>query len=421
MKNRRLFIQVLSLVSLFALTSCESNTPVSSNSGELPEIVGGEDWDKPWEDPWNGENDEPAHVCSEKCYSCGKCLNESCQEEACKQKCSELGDRKAQTFYAISDNVSRTNGSRGPFSINQDSDGGYLGEFNLNKGASFTYVMESSKAEKNACLQVVVSAPPIDIVLSSALGVNINGKDLISRVKARSANGPVWTTFETITFGCIDLLEGKNVFTFESNSDSVTSFNFKAIRVLAKVTLTEKDALEGTRHTCSSQKDGKCTDYSCNRKECLDKDETGWKNMSINGADNEVIKETADGGNLWIPEESCIGRINDALGQIIIWAFESEEDSIARFSLEHSANGDSLFTDYWEMKLNGEEMITEGYTQNVSPDWFTFVTSKVGYFPIKKGKNQFMMIHNKIKPGYNLRSLTISYQKGNVIEAQASK
>ena len=422
MKNRKIWIEALALASLFTLTSCGGEPSASSgSSAEMPEVVGGEDWDDPWDDPWDGESEAPTHVCSEKCYSCGKCLNETCQEDTCKQKCSELGSRTAQTFYTVSDNVSKTTGTRGAFTVNNDSSGGYLGEFSMNKGASFTFVLESSKEEENACLQIVVSAPPIDIVLSTAMGVSVNGEDVISRGMTRAGDGEIWVTFYTFTFGCIDLAEGKNILTFSSASDSVTSFNFKAIRILAEATLAEKNATEETKHVCTSQKDGKCTDYSCNRKECLEKDETGWKSMSIYGGDSQVIKESADGADLWNSEESCIGKINDDLGQVVIWAFESEEDTFARFSLEHSANGDSLFSDYWEMKLNGEEVTTEASTENVARSWYTYVTSKVGYFPIKKGKNQFVMTHNKIKPGYNLRTLTISYQSGNVSEAQASK
>ena len=84
--NRRIKVlaaSVLAVVLAFGLSACKPE-----NSGDVPPGTD-EEWQGNWERPDTpSEPDEPElHVCNHACFVCGLCLDPSCEEEECKEKC----------------------------------------------------------------------------------------------------------------------------------------------------------------------------------------------------------------------------------------------------------------------------------------------------------------------------------------------
>ena len=82
MKNKHVKFLLVSLTMLGMVTGCNK----SETSGSV--IGDNEEWSGNWTKPdWNPDDDPVIkHECTMKCFTCGKCLDMSCEEEACKEK-----------------------------------------------------------------------------------------------------------------------------------------------------------------------------------------------------------------------------------------------------------------------------------------------------------------------------------------------
>jgi|GEM_PF-3061792 len=397
------------------LASC-GKSPSSSSvnpSGTLPEYVGGEDWDDDWNDPWAQESVPTESTCKALCPVCGKCLNPDCAEHT--EKCYDLNGRTKQVFDAIDDRVTKKGGAMGALSVNQDDTNGYIGNFSLNIGAVLTFAIQSPAATV-ACLGVRVSRRASETILPfSAMSVTVNGESFVSRgpLKA-SSTGSDWFEFGDAYGGCVSLTEGTNVFEF-TPAEGVTSFNFKDLFLISSETLTLANASPEETHVCEKKNaDGKCIDYDCNKYACLDKDETGWTEIKLEAKDERLAAIREDGvTSMYNAKEDTIGEVNNHVGQKNAFAFEATEDGYARISLEHNGCGLVKFTDLFHLFSNGETFETEGRTGGEPQDWFTYYTSKVGYVKVKKGTNTFQFNHDISPAGFNIKSITLCYQKGS--------
>ena len=424
-KFRILFAVLLSLLMIAAITGCMDNT----DGGD---IGGGGTIDDTWHGNWEGPDEgggpvEPeVHLCSHACYVCGLCLDTGCEQPECAEKCYET-DAEHRTEYTFNGTDSRVK-LEGGVSVNGD----YIGNINQNPNVVITYRIIAPEAT-SVCLGATVSEMNEAHVVTAATPITVNGKPFYSRGEI-PAGPTVWTTFITGWLGCVDLEEGVNTIVISNPHADGQQYNFKDIKMLSSVELEWISAKD--EHDCTSKNEaGKCTDYTCNREECLDKDETGWKTLNISGKDDEVLKYYIDNSgkevDLWndAPNEQCIGQLSgNNWGQKIIWSFDATEETNVRLSLETSVNiTNSRFAEAWDLTMDGQPIVTEGYT--ASPEgtppsgvdvWSTYTFGKVAYVTVPAGNHTFMMVH-KSTVGYNLRSLEISYANGVITKAQAQK
>lgn len=421
MKNQKIRALFGLFLGLSLLVSCQK-TPTSTSSSAS--VSAG---DEPWIGNYDGVSDDEnsvaplAHQCENKCPLCGKCIDDSCQDPVCKDKCSDLNGRTLYTFNAIDERVKLTNGS-GSLNIVTDDQGGHIGNFSNNLDCSILFEVNSPAANR-ACLQATISQMVDEKNVTSDCSVLFNGTEII-RPCVAPAGTDNWVNFITTTIGCIDLIAGVNTIEFKNPVRTGSQFDFRGIRLISSEKLSLKDAngiLDD--HECTSKdSNGKCTDYDCNKWNCLDKEEEGWTDYKINGDDDKVIKVNSEGQNLWNPAatEQCIGQISGYTGQTLVWSFECSEDTYIRFSLEHSLNFPrQRFADTWNMVMNGKAFTTDGRTVIKSGGWADYDYSKIGYVHAVKGKNSFRMVH-KITSGYNIRHFEAVVQKGTLTFVQAA-
>lgn len=156
MKNKFFKLFVVSVLLGGIFVSCEQ----VSSSNSTPN--GEEEWSGNWTKSDWSQTDEPTikHECSKQCLICGKCLDLECQEEACKEKCFDLTNRTKYTYSAANKKVKLVAGSKGDiFRVPNDTDGGYVDNFNNNKDCEIVYSITSEK-ENTVCLGATISRMP---------------------------------------------------------------------------------------------------------------------------------------------------------------------------------------------------------------------------------------------------------------------
>lgn len=416
MKNKFLKIMMLSLLSL-GVIGCSENVPSTSS---IP------DGDEPWSGNWERPDmpdvpDVEIHLCEHACYECGKCLDD-CTDEVCKEKCYEEGARTKYVFNATDQRVSKKGG------VNIEGD--HIGNINHNPNVEITFNIKS-ETETTVCLGATISEMNENHYITSDTPIFINGEQFYSRGYLK-AGGTIWTNFFTTWLGCVTLKEGNNVIKLTNPHSDGQQYNFKDFTFLSPVKLDWYD--EHADHQCSSKNsEGKCTDYDCNEWNCLDKEETRWQKLIIDGGDEKVLKYYIDSQgrekSLWIEGEKCIGNIANSFitnvyKQTIIWSFEATEETYVKLSLNTSTTcGGTPFNEVFDMTINDTNITTKGCLSSVESGagWTTYVDSTVAYVKAKPGINTFMLVHKDTNAGDNLKYLTLSYEKGTLSAAQAVK
>ena len=411
---------MLSIFSLGVMGCSSQGNGNSSGGGILPS--GEEPWIGNWERPdMPSEPEEELHLCEHACYECGKCLVD-CEDEVCKEKCYELGNRQQYVFNATDRQVEKLGG------VNIEGD--HIGNINHNPNAQIIYHIEAP-SDVTVCIGATISEMNENHYITSDTPIFINDEPFYSRGYLK-AGGTIWTTFYTAWLGCVQLKQGENVIKLTNPHSDGQQYNFKDFTFLSPVELSWYNEKE--KHPCETHNaEGKCINYDCNEWNCLDKDETGWNSLTIQGGDEKVLKYFYDqSGNeksLWIEAEQCIGQIANSLitkiyKQTIIWSFEATEETYVGLTLNTSTtSGGTPFMDVFDMTMNGEAIQTKGClgTVDSGAGWGTYVDSKVGYVKVQPGKNTFMLVHKDTNAGDNIKYLTISYQKGTLTAAQAQK
>ena len=164
------------------------------------------------------ENDvKVPHRCTTVCPSCGKCLDLSCEESSCADKCQE-GYAKANHLVYEAENSARSNGGKGaaydPRAVSGGS-GVVITGINKNKGASLEFTVYSETAcEQN--LYMVVSRRA-GAAIGDFFDITLNGE-------AYTTDATIPTEgrdYATVLLGSVSLKEGVNAikFTVRSNED----------------------------------------------------------------------------------------------------------------------------------------------------------------------------------------------------------
>ena len=425
------------LFTLFAVTSLISCSPNSSGS----EFLGDEEWHGNWEGSEDIEDDPQIEiVCKQKCPVCGKCLDPDCTIDT--EKCYDLNGRTKYEFLGSDKRVKVTAGSKGP--LNQVANGGYIDNFNNNEGAEIEYTIIASEAT-TACMGATISMMPLAMSLTTTCETYVNGEKLLSNSQVKAnLNWPYipgtttipspneWYNFTEYFIGCVNLKEGENTIRIVNPNRGAYQFNFKSIEFLSSVPLELGNASGYVEHVCENHNaDGLCTNYDCNELVCLNKDETDWthEKLTLDAGEDYVLKFDDNNDNIYnsTPGEECIGYIDSYnSNQTIIWSFNATEETYVRLSLEHSGGlgHGSPYIDTWNLFFN-DEQFTTGALAKCNDDankwnYGLYGHSTIAYVKAKPGKNTFKMIHNSTT-GYNIRSLDIYNQKGELSPAQAEK
>lgn len=420
MRKLKFAAAVLLSLAFFGFAGCAGGE-TSDTGGDTTPPAGDEEWQGNWERP-DYVPDDPGqpevHLCEAACYTCGKCLTD-CEEPECAEKCFELGDRTEYVFNGTDSHVNR----KGGVTIEND----HLGNINLNASAEVTWHITAAETT-TVCIGASVSEMSETNYITSDTPITINGEEFYSRgyLEGGSTN---WTNFYTVWLGCVTLNEGDNVIVLHSQSAN-TAYNFKEFIFRSPVELTWTEIEE---HVCTSQnEDGKCTDYDCNELACLDKDETGWKSVTVRGGDEKVLKYYIDNAgvehSLWNEGEQVIGNIANSLvtgvyGQTIILSFEATEETYLRFSLNMSTTSGGVgFTEMFDITLNGQPVSTGGVSGTAQPSgWSVFAEGTVAYVKVQAGLNTIMLVHKDTNAGDNIKDFTLAWKNGEITLVQAVK
>lgn len=421
------FKKMIAIIMALALCSFAGCVDIglsssSSSEGSAPPVVDGEEpWLGNWERPDMPDDPiEEIRFCEHQCYECGKCVSLYSEEEECAEKCYDEKGRTLYAFNATDDHVDRKGG------VNIEGD--HVGNINLNPNVVITYHVTAAE-EATVCLGATISEMPIDHYVTADTPIYINGEQYYSRGYLQGGASS-WTNFYTVWLGCVTLQKGDNEILFTNPHSSGQQYNFKDFSFLSSVELTWTEIEE---HVCSSKNgEGKCTDYTCNERDCLNKDETGWNQLVIQGGDDKVLKYYLDGDgvehSLWNKKEGCIGNIASSIitgiyNQTIVFSFEATEETYVRLSLNTSTSTPGTeFAEMYAMTLNGEEIVTSGCSGTAANGgWATYVDGTVAYVKVKPGVNTFLLVHKATNAGDNIKYLTISYASGSLTAVQAEK
>ena len=405
------------LITLMLLTSALFSCNILGGGEEIPDdgpitIVPDEDgWMGNWERP--DIDDLGPAKCQQPCNVCGKCLGNT-YEASCTdaKKCTD-GEHTKYVFSAIDSKVEFEG-----LNIEQT----WIGGLDVNSAGVITFAINSSE-ETVAKFGISVSRRNISNIANNT-PITINGEKLRSR-GAKPSGSTDWYTFDNVWLGCVTLKEGVNVITI-SNPNGHGAYNIKDFTFLSDAELT---LVEVPKHKCESQgANGLCTNYECNEKTCMNKDETGWKNLVIEGGDPRVEKYAISMSNnekvdIWNAEEGVIGKLangsaDGVKNQTIIWTFTATEETWVRISLNTSTYyGNSAYSLMYNITLNGEDVVT--YTNSGDSGksgkhegWFEFVDSNVAYVKVSAGKNILKFVHTSVNQGDNIKYMTLHYASG---------
>ena len=185
---------------------------------------------------------EPAHVCTSKCETCGKCTNESCTEEVCQTKCEghepinnatiELSDNGIK--YVEAENIDKSNitlrGDQSSFTEGWNNDFGSGECFKgFVPGTTIRIKITAASAMKVALgMRMSNSSGAYDF---TQMVVTIDNTTLTASSDSTFGMGPNgndWWYWGEVSFGTVELTEGDHVLsiTFNVASVNIDRFSF---------------------------------------------------------------------------------------------------------------------------------------------------------------------------------------------------
>lgn len=182
---------------------------------------------------------EPAHVCTSKCETCGKCTNESCTEEVCQPKCEGHEPINNATIelsangvkYVEAESIDKSNitlrGDQNALTEGWNND---LGSGECLKGfvanTTFRIKITATSAMKVA-LGMRMSYYNGEYDMTN-LVITLDGQTLTATTESKfghNAGDDYWRWGE-VSFGTVDLTEGDHVLTITLKTDSVNIDRF---------------------------------------------------------------------------------------------------------------------------------------------------------------------------------------------------
>ena len=177
-----------------------------------------------------------SHVCTSVCEDCGKCMDETCAELGCTDKCA---DHVSVTLKGSEAQLGA--GTKGDLNYEPRRDG-LIGNLNENEGATLTFTVDSATGGK-ARLIAAVSTRTSAIKFTDSMSVTVNAGEPITSdatvpATAVEGDGKVvdnWYDTVEIDLGEITLDAGSNTIVFTRLSPDVLGFNFGYIRVVTDI------------------------------------------------------------------------------------------------------------------------------------------------------------------------------------------
>ena len=177
-----------------------------------------------------------SHVCTSVCEDCGKCMDVTCAELGCTDKCA---DHVSVTLKGSEAQLGA--GTKGDLNYELRRDG-LIGNLNENEGATLTFTVDSATGGK-ARLIAAVSTRTSAIKFTDSMSVTVNAGEPITSdatvpATAVEGDGKVvdnWLDTVEIDLGEITLDAGSNTIVFTRLSPDVLGFNFGYIRVVTDI------------------------------------------------------------------------------------------------------------------------------------------------------------------------------------------
>ena len=203
---------------------------------------------------------ECTHRCENVCALCGKCLDKTCTDIVCKEKCS----CKVSVIEAEADSVDRKKADGSALNVATENDITFVKDLNGNAKASVTFKFNSDK-ECEVLLKATLRAMPWDFPLHQYVGIEVNGvmldyNKMLPKDNNAEHDTPAKCDFVSVDIATIALNKGSNTIKFVVKEASYPQCpDFDKIELFGNATISEYS------HKCESVCPvcGKCTNKAC--------------------------------------------------------------------------------------------------------------------------------------------------------------
>ncbi len=203
---------------------------------------------------------ECAHKCEHVCALCGKCLDKTCTDIVCEEKCS----CKVSVIEAEADSVDRKKADGSALNTATENNITFVKDLNGNANATVTFKFNSDK-DCSVLLKATFRAMPWDFPLHQYVGIEVNGAMLdYNKMLPKDVNSdhdtPAKCDFVSVELGTITLNKGSNVIKFIVKEASYPQCpDFDKIEIFGDVEISEYS------HKCESVCPvcGKCANKAC--------------------------------------------------------------------------------------------------------------------------------------------------------------
>ena len=349
---------------------------------------------------------DSVHRCESKCPICEKCLDSSCSEDACAEKCeghtTNIYVEEAEKV-ACNGNIA-TDGDDQIWRIENSANSGnfYLGRIgDVSASNPSYYYFKWSITVANDCTVTIGinSARNGDINAATAFPAKLNGEDVVFDTTLAASS---WTDFNTATLGTIDLKAGENtlyIYIGTGASCNIDYFTFESAEALTfNATEIDKPAheCESVCPTC-----GKCLDSACSEDACAEKCEGhGPATTTVVQEAESVVNngnKNFDGDDqIWVIGEDGrsgghrLGRVNEVSQAnpgyyYFKWSITVANDCSVIISMNAAYGSDVNVATAFPIVLNGEEISLDAVISNGG--WGNYKTEKFGTVNLKAGEN----------------------------------
>ena len=346
----------------------------------------------------SSNSSEPTiHICTQKCPICNGCLDLDCTQEACLVKCGE-----GKTSYIFEAEEAQLTKGKDDLKIATNNNTTYVGGLNNNMGASLTFEINVEK-ETTSSLIVSVSKRKKELLFTDMMLVSVNNEELESKaiVKSTGLDKDTWYDFVDVILGCVKLKAGSNIIKFSQlSSGDISGFNFDKIKLLSNEKLTKIITCTDLCPIC-----GKCLDESCSLNEHNDKCHVDGDSYIF-----EAEEATFISGNKGLPKAGehnnkypndqyvLVGNLSENLNAGISFDFYANENTrVNLIAATTNRYSNIIFTDSFEVKINGEIITRSSYIKPASndsltidkngTDWWKSNEVNLGCIDLLKGKN----------------------------------
>ena len=399
MKKIKRFLTVfgmtVALVCLFLFVACGKNSGSDSTSGS-----GG------------GSGGTETHTCEHVCPECGKCLDETCTDPVCAEKCEghvlveiPIQGEVRYDFDAVKGYAKLTCGEGkeynaasnpgGPHVVSQDGVGSWITGFTWNNEAKLTLnVYSDAECQADFVLRVRKTAEVV--TLTNKISVDIGGDILESEAQVPASSEGATAEFAEVNIGRFWLEAGNNVITLTPQS-STQNFDFSAI-------LLYSDATANLRWNEMKDITGKVF-YGIDEHVVISDTYKKDKEQNIIGPHN-VYEEGYEDDVEHIVTSAYTS--NSAK-----WPIYSSRDAVASISIiTCSMPMQWRFTSIYDFIINGEKQTSKAMTPYSTAQWGNYQVIELGEYELKAGLNEIEI--NKPKgsdPNYlmwlNIRAVII--------------